>query len=97
MKNNPTSTYKRILHAVLLRQSHPDTPVSPFFIEGKPGHGKTFLVDVLCCDLRSRGLIVLIVGTSALATTLYEGGRTAHNLFQIPVTDVSATLLQYQL
>ena len=30
----------------------------------------------------------MIVGTSALSVTLYEGGRTAHNLFRIPVIEV---------
>ncbi|KAG2139348.1 hypothetical protein DEU56DRAFT_735822, partial [Suillus clintonianus] len=40
---------------------------------------KTFLVDVLCSQLRSKGNIVLIVGTSALAAALYEQGRTAHS------------------
>ena len=65
-----------------------ETP-SPFFIEGKPGRGKTFLVDALCSHLRSEGLIILIVGTSALAAALYERGRTAHSLFRIPVTEVS--------
>jgi hypothetical protein len=65
---------------------------SPRFIEGKPGRGKTFLLDTIASFLRSQGLIVLIVGTSALAATLYEGGRTAHNLFKIPVTKVSLSL-----
>ena len=38
--------------------------------------------------LRGEGKIVLIVGTSALAASLYERGRTAHSLFKIPVTEV---------
>lgn len=62
-----------------------------FFVDGKPGRGKTFVLDALSCKLRSEGRIVLIVGTSALAATLYERGRTAHNLFRIPVTDVILT------
>lgn len=60
----------------------------PFFVEGKPGRGKTFIMDAISSLLRGQTLIVLIVGSSALAATLYEGGRTAHNLFQIPVTEV---------
>lgn len=66
-------------------QSH-DT--QPIFLEGKPGHGKTFIVDAIYSKLRSEGKIVLIVGTSALAAALHERGRTAHNLFGIPVTEV---------
>jgi hypothetical protein len=38
--------------------------------------------------LRSERKIVLICGTSALAASLYERGRTAHSLFEIPVTEV---------
>ena len=74
-----------------------DSP--PFFIEGKPGRGKTFVVNAICCRLRGNGHIVLVVGSSALAATLYEGGRTAHNLFQIPVTEVflSTPFLEQQL
>ena len=64
----------------------------PFFLEGKPGRGKTFVVDAICSKLRSLNMIVLIVGSSALAATLYEGGRTAHNVFQIPVIEVSYLL-----
>ena len=60
----------------------------PFFVEGKPGRGKTFVVDAICNQLRGQQLVVLIVGSSALAATLYDGGRTAHNLFQIPVVEV---------
>jgi hypothetical protein len=60
----------------------------PFFLEGKPGRGKTFVVNAICTALRAENHIALIVGSSALAATLYEGGRTAHNLFAIPVTEV---------
>jgi hypothetical protein len=60
----------------------------PFFIEGRPGRGKSFVVDALACRLRCEGRIVLIVGTSALAAALHERGRTAHSLFRIPVHEV---------
>ena len=65
----------------------------PFFLEGKPGRGKTFVVDAICSQLRGQKFIVLVVGSSALAATLYEGGRTAHNLFQIPVLEACVTVL----
>jgi PIF1-like helicase len=62
--------------------------VNPLFLEGQPGHEKTFIVDTICCTLRACRIIMLVVGSSALAATLYEGGRTAHNVFQIPITEV---------
>ena len=64
----------------------------PLFLEGQPGRGKTFVVDAICSALRADNLIVLVVGSSVLAATLYEGGRTAHNVFQIPVNDVCLCL-----
>jgi PIF1 helicase. len=88
MNEEQLNTYGTVYENVFAHHDSPTTYVSPFFIEGKPGRGKTFVLDALCCRLRSDGLIVLIVGTSALAATLYEGGRTAHNLFQLPVTEV---------
>jgi hypothetical protein len=60
----------------------------PFFLEGKPGRGKTFVVNAICSALQADNHIALIVGSSVLVATLYEGGRTAHNLFAIPVTEV---------
>jgi hypothetical protein len=68
---------------------------SPFFLEGKPGRGKTFVINAVANHLRARAHIVLIVGSSALAATLYEGGRTAHNLFQIPVMEVRKLLTAF--
>jgi hypothetical protein len=67
---------------------NPQTFFSPIFIEGRPGRGKTFLMNAIVNILRSEGKIILVVGTSALAASLYERGRTAHSLFEIPITDV---------
>lgn len=54
--------------------SHDTRNIQPVFLEGKPGRGKTFIVDAICSRLQSEGKIVLIVGTSALAAALYEHG-----------------------
>ena len=71
----------------------------PYFIDGKPGWGKTFVADALASKLRSEGIIVLIVGSSAHAATLYECGRTAHHLFCIPINNVcpSYFMLNYHV
>jgi hypothetical protein len=63
-----------------------------FFIEGRPGRGKTFLIRALTAALRAQSIIVLIVGTSALSAIAYHRGRTAHYLFGIPVTDNNVDL-----
>ncbi|KIJ35999.1 hypothetical protein M422DRAFT_180023, partial [Sphaerobolus stellatus SS14] len=63
------------------------------FIEGKPGCGKTYLIDAIASWLRSQGHIALVVEFSELAATLYEHGRTAHSMFNIPVQEVSANII----
>jgi hypothetical protein len=63
-----------------------------FFLEGKSGRGKTYTVNAIINQLRGRESIVLVCGSTALSVTLYERGRTAHNLFGIPVTEVSCTI-----
>jgi hypothetical protein len=88
MNAEQREVFDEVLAAVIRHRDHPSFWPLPFFVEGRPGRGKTFLADTLGCKLRSEGHIVLIVSTSALAATLYDGGRTAHNLFKIPVTDV---------
>ncbi|KAF9232084.1 hypothetical protein BU15DRAFT_32498, partial [Melanogaster broomeanus] len=54
-----------------------------FFIEGRPGRGKTFLIKAFSSMLRAQHHIVLIVGSSALSAVAYPRGHTAHYLFGI--------------
>ncbi|KAA8893150.1 hypothetical protein FN846DRAFT_751924, partial [Sphaerosporella brunnea] len=50
-------------------------------LNGKAGRGKTYTVNAIINQLRGRGSIVLVCGFDSLSVTLYERGRTAHNLF----------------
>ncbi|KAI5984822.1 PIF1-like helicase-domain-containing protein [Pisolithus albus] len=70
-----------------------DSDCTMFFIEGRPGRGKTFLIKALTAVLRRDSHIVLIVGSSALSATAYQRGCTAHFLFGIPVTDDNTNLV----
>lgn len=54
-----------------------------FFLDGKAGVGKTFLINTICDKLRSINVITLPTATSAYAAHLYHGGRTAHSTFKI--------------
>src|ERR1700733_5699760 len=56
-------------------------------LKDNQGEGR-HVVDVIIKKLHSKGKIVLTVGSSALATSLHERSRTAHNLFEIPVIKV---------
>jgi chromosomal replication initiation ATPase DnaA len=56
-----------------------------YFIDGKAGRGKTFLVRAICDTLCSQADIAIVAGSTALSATLYEHGQTAHSVFGIPV------------
>lgn len=68
----------------------PNHPVNcPLFIEGTPGRGMSFVTKATSASLRSDSLIVLIVGTTALAVQQYERGQTALNMFHLPVNEAN--------
>src|ERR1044072_4133801 len=56
-----------------------------FFLYGFGGTGKTFIWNTLSACLRSKGLVVLNVASSGIASLLLPGGRTAHSRFSIPI------------
>ncbi|OMO62293.1 DNA helicase PIF1, ATP-dependent [Corchorus olitorius] len=56
-----------------------------FFVYGYGGTGKTFLWNTIIAGIRSKGLIVLAVASSGIASLLMPGGRTAHSRFKIPL------------
>ncbi|XP_076903521.1 uncharacterized protein LOC143558591 [Bidens hawaiensis] len=56
-----------------------------FFVYGYGGTGKTFLWKTLASSVRSKGLIVLNVASSGIASLLLTGGETAHSRFKIPI------------
>ena len=57
------------------------------FLTGKAGRGKSFVVNAAISKARSLGRIAVVCGTTALCVSNIEGGRTAHSMFSIPVTD----------
>ncbi|XP_076038383.1 ATP-dependent DNA helicase Pif1-like [Oratosquilla oratoria] len=58
-----------------------------FFINAPGGTGKSFLLNALLDTLRSTEKIALAVASSGIAATVLHGGRTAHNMFKIPIMD----------
>ncbi|THH06394.1 hypothetical protein EW146_g9626 [Bondarzewia mesenterica] len=82
-----TAEQRIFFDEILGSVENPRSGHTMFFIEGRPGRGKTYMINTLATALRSRSHIVLIVGTTALAATLYTRGRTAHHLFGIPITE----------
>lgn len=69
--------YNEIMAAV-----HAERPLL-LFVDGKAGVGKSFLINVVCDQVRSENLIALPTATSAFAAQLYDGGRTLHSTFKV--------------
>ena len=55
------------------------------FLDAPGGTGKTFLINLLLAEIRRQGGIALAVASSGIASTLLEGGRTAHSAFKLPL------------
>jgi hypothetical protein len=78
-----------IFHHLFQTVINPEAATSHlFFLEGKAGRGKSFVVEALCMKLRAQGKFVLIAGSTALSVRSYPRGRTIHNLFKITVDTV---------
>ncbi|CAN1181810.1 hypothetical protein LINPERHAP2_LOCUS35627 [Linum perenne] len=56
-----------------------------FFLYGHGGTGKTYLYNTIVAEVRSRGLIALVVASSSIAATLLPDASTAHSRFKIPL------------
>ena len=56
-----------------------------FFVDAPGGTGKTFVVRAIHALLQARERNVLPVASSAVASSLLGGGRTAHSTFKIPI------------
>ena len=69
------------IYDCILRDAYGEGPHQVYYVEGKAGRGKSFLVNTICSTLRSQSYIVIITGTTSLSVTLYERGRTAHSTF----------------
>ena len=76
--------YGKITHTLRRSLEHPDESYV-MYIDGKSGRGKTHLLKTIALFIRAQGKIALTCGTTGKAALHLEGGRTAHNLFKIPV------------
>src|SRR5947209_3278652 len=93
MSQSFTSEQHLIFSTILCSVSSPShSRTKLFFVNGKAGRGKTFVLDALIKRLRGEGRSVAVCGSTALSATLYPRGRTAHSLFGIPVTEDSSEL-----
>ena len=81
----------RIMDAVVANTDDEyGAPGAQFFLNGPGGTGKTFVQNTVMARIRSEQKVALAVASSGIASTLLQGGRTAHSRFKIPL-DSDAT------
>lgn len=56
-----------------------------FFLDGPGGTGKSFVIEQVLADVRSKGNVALAVASSGIAALLLTGGRTVHSRFRLPL------------
>lgn len=56
-----------------------------FFLDGPGGTGKSFVLEQVLADVRSKGNVALAVASSGIAALLLTGGRTVHSRFRLPL------------
>ncbi|KIH54434.1 hypothetical protein ANCDUO_15421 [Ancylostoma duodenale] len=56
-----------------------------FFLDAPGGTGKTFLINLLLAEVRREDGIALAIASSGIASTLLDGGRTAHSALKLPL------------
>ncbi|XP_076056345.1 ATP-dependent DNA helicase Pif1-like [Oratosquilla oratoria] len=58
-----------------------------FFLNAPGGTGKSFVLNLLLDTVRANSEIALGVASSGIAATVLHGGRTAQNMFRIPIME----------
>lgn len=61
------------------------------FLDAPGGTGKTFLLNLILAAVRMHNEIALAVASSGIASTLLDGGRTAHSALKLPINFNLAT------
>jgi len=56
-----------------------------FFINAPGGTGKSFLLNALLANWRSKGYVCPASGSSGISAILLKGGKTCHSMFGIPI------------
>jgi hypothetical protein len=79
LNDDQRNAYETILNAMTNKDG------KLFFVYGSGGTGKTFVWTMFFSSLRRQGEIVLTVTSSAIASLLLLGGKTAHSRFKIPI------------
>lgn len=79
LNEDQLKVYETIMHNI--DQNNGGT----FFLDAPGGTGKTFLLNIILAEVRSRQQIAIAVASTGIAATILEGGRTAHSTFKLPL------------
>ena len=79
----------KIVAFCLTAMNDPSGQTKFVFVNAPAGYGKTHLARAIASCLRGHGHSICCTATTALASVLHEGGRTAHSAYGIPVSDDS--------
>ena len=79
LNNDQRDAFQTIWQSIINKEG------KSFFVDGFGGCGKTYLYQTICHAVRARGIIVLSVASTGLASLLLPGGQTAHSIFKIPI------------
>lgn len=55
------------------------------FLDAPGGTGKTLLISLILAEISARNKIAVAVASSVIASTLLDGGRTAHSALKLPL------------
>lgn len=56
-----------------------------FFLNAPGGTGKSFLLNAILANWRSKGFVCPATGSSGISAILLQGGKTCHSMFGIPI------------
>jgi ATP-dependent DNA helicase PIF1 len=79
LNEKQNEAYQRVVQAIDKHES------GFFFINAGGETGKTYTLNALLANVRSKKCVALAVASSGIASLLLDGGRTAHSRFKIPL------------
>jgi len=78
-----TADQKIVLEKVMQHVANESGEI--IFLDAPGDTGKTFLLNLILAEIQSKNDIALAVALSGIASTLLDGGRTAHSALKLPL------------
>ena len=85
MNNEQRPLYNEIMNLIDQDENNNKDKGRCLFINAPGGTGKSFILNTVSSSIRGRNETAIVVGASGIAALNFEGGRTAHSRFKIPI------------